>query len=297
MNWEDARLFIAVARAGQMLAAARTLGIDQATLSRRMASLERTLATNLLVRHNAGCHLTEDGEALLASLEQAETAFIQAQSHFSAVGGRISGALRIGAPDGFGVSFLAPRLVEFAEQHPGITIQLVPVPQVFSLSKREADIAVMVGRPEDGRLIAQKLTDYTLRLYAGRNYAQVRDLPQSPDDLARHRLVGYVDDLIFAPSLNFNRDFWSGWRSNIEISSAIGQVEAVRSGIGIGVLHDYLAAGYDDLVPVLPNLSVKRSYWVVYHESLRDLARVSAGVAFLNEVVRRERQCFRRDRS
>jgi DNA-binding transcriptional LysR family regulator len=295
MNWEDARLFIAIARAGQMLAAARTLGIDQATLSRRMANLERTLGTSLLVRHNAGCHLTEDGEALLEALERAETAFIQAQSHFSAVGGRISGTLRIGAPDGFGVSFLAPRLAEFAEQHPDLTVQLVPVPQVFSLSKREADIAVMVGRPEDGRLIAQKLTDYTLRLYAGRKYVEANDLPQTQDDLARHRLVGYVDDLIFAPSLNFNRDFWSGWRSTIEISSAIGQVEAVRSGIGIGVLHDYLAATFHDLVPVLPALSVKRSYWVVYHESLRGLARVSAGVAFLKDVVGRERECFMRD--
>lgn len=292
MNWEDARLFISVARSGQMLGAARTLGIDQATLSRRMANLERALGANLLVRHSAGCYLTEEGETLLASLEQAETAFIQAQAPFGAVGGRISGTLRIGAPDGFGVSFLAPRLVDFAREHPGVTVQLVPVPQVFSLSKREADIAVMVGQPEHGRLIAQKLTDYTLRLYAGRDYVQAEDMPQSPDDLARHRLVGYVDDLIFAPSLNFNRDFWSGWRSNIEISSAIGQVEAVRSGIGIGVLHDYLAAPHDDLVPILPDLSVKRSYWVVYHESLRGLARVSAGVAFLKKIVRRERQCF-----
>lgn len=295
MNWEDARLFIAVARAGQMLGAARSLGIDQATLSRRMANLERTLATNLLVRHNAGCHLTEDGEALLARLEQAETAFIEAQSHFSAVGGRLSGTLRIGAPDGFGVSFLAPRLVEFTRAHPDVTIQLVPVPQAFSLSKREADIAVMVGRPEHGRLIGQKLTDYTLGLYAGRGYGEEAGLPESPEDLADHRLVGYVEDLIFASALDFNRDFWSGWRSSTEISSAIGQVEAVRAGAGIGVLHDYLAAAHDDLVPVLPDLSVKRAYWVVHHESLRGLARVKAGVAFLKEIVRREVHCFVRD--
>jgi DNA-binding transcriptional LysR family regulator len=295
MNWDDGRLFLAVARAGQMLGAARTLGINQATLSRRMAALEQSLGASLLIRRTNGCELTEEGEALAASLERAEAEFLQAQSHFSASGQDISGTLRIGAPDGFGVSFLAPRLAAFAEKHPQLTVQLVPVPQAFSLSKREADIAVMVGRPEQGRLVAQRLTDYTLSLYASRAYADAHDPPTSPDALREHRLIGYVEDLIFAPSLNFTASFWPGWRSNIEISSATGQMEAVRAGAGIGVLHDYLALGLPDLVPVMPELSVKRAYWIVHHESLRGLARIKAATAFLNDAVKREASRFVRE--
>lgn len=292
MNWDDGRLFLAVARAGQMLGAAKALDINQATLSRRLAALEKTLGANLLIRRTTGCELTEEGEVLAASLERAEAEFLQAQSHFSEAGREITGTLRIGAPDGFGVSFLAPRLAGFADRHPKLTVQLVPVPQAFSLSKREADIAVMVGRPEQGRLVARKLTDYTLSLYASRAYTEANGLPETPDDLAGHHLVGYVEDLIFSASLNFTASFWSGWQSNIEISSATGQLEAVRAGAGIGVLHDYLALGDPDLVPVLPELSVKRAYWLVHHESLRGLARIKAATAFLGDAVKAEAARF-----
>lgn len=288
MNWEDGRLFLAVARAGQMLAAAKALGINQATLSRRMAALEHSLGANLLIRRATGCELTDEGAALAESLERAEAEFLQAQSLFDHAGPEISGTVRIGAPDGFGVSFLAPRLAQLAERHPDLTIQLVPVPQAFSLSKREADIAVMVGRPEQGRLVAQKLTDYTLGLYASREYARRHGLPETTDDLRDHRLVGYVEDLIYSASLNYAPSFWSGWRSQVEISSATGQLEAVRAGAGIGVLHDYLATGHDDLVPVLPDLSAQRAYWIVHHESLRGLARIKAATSFLAEIVKQD---------
>ena len=292
MNWEDGRLFLAVARAGQMLGAAKALGINQATLSRRMAALEQQLGASLLIRRATGCELTDEGEALAASLERAEAEFLQAQSLFDHAGPEISGTVRIGAPDGFGVSFLAPRLVQLADRHPDLTVQLVPVPQAFSLSKREADIAVMVGRPEQGRLVARKLNDYTLGLYAARAYAEKYGLPETTDDLRGHRLVGYVEDLIYSASLNYAPSFWTGWRSQIEISSATGQLEAVRAGAGVGVLHDYLAAGHPDLVPVLPQLSVQRAYWIVHHESLRGLARIKAATAFLTEVVKAEADRF-----
>lgn len=288
MNWEDGRLFLAVARAGQMLGAARALGLNQATLSRRMSALEQQVGASLLIRRATGCELTDEGEALAATLERAESEFLQAQSLFERAGPEISGTVRIGAPDGFGVSFLAPRLARLADRHPGLTVQLVPVPQAFSLSKREADIAVMVGRPEQGRLVARKLTDYTLGLYASPGYAEENGLPASIDDLRDHRLVGYVEDLIYSASLNYAPSFWSGWRSQIEISSATGQLEAVRAGAGIGVLHDYLAAGQAGLVPVLPELSVQRAYWIVHHESLRGLARIKAATSFLSDIVKTE---------
>lgn len=285
MNWDDGRLFIAVARAGQMLAAARTLGVNQATLSRRMTALEKSLGTKLLVRRTTGCDLTEAGQELLANLEKAEGAFIASQSLAGSDTADVSGTVRIGAPDGFGSLFLAPHLAKLKRRHPGLAIQLVPVPRSFSLSQREADIAVMIGRPTQGRLVARKLTDYSLSLYASRNYLEENGQPASPEDLSRHHLVGYVDDLLYAPTLNFTREFSSDWDSSIEIATAVGQMEALAGDAGIGIAHDFLAGRYPDLTLVLPDYRVIREYWTVIHENMRDLPRIAAVTEFLVEIA------------
>ncbi len=295
MNWEDGKLLLAVSRQGQMLGAAKRLGLNQATLSRRIAALEAELGTQLVIRHAHGCTLTADGTALVARLERVESEMLLARADLQQTGTQVSGVVRIGAPDGFGVKFLAPRLALLAEQQKGLTLQLVPVPRSFSLSEREADIAVMVGRPETGRLVARKLTDYTLGLYAAPDYLARFGTPETLDDLATgHRLVGHVDDLIYAPGLNYSREFLRHWQSAIEISSAIGQTEAVRGGAGIGVLHDYLALGDPGLVRVLPQTFIARAYWVAMHESLRNVERVRVVARFLAEIVRENQGAFTR---
>ncbi len=295
MNWEDGKLLLAVSRQGQMLGAAKRLGLNQATLSRRIAALEAELGTQLVIRHAHGCTLTADGTALVTRLERVESEMLLARADLQQTGTQVSGIVRIGAPDGFGVKFLAPKLALLAEQQKGLTLQLVPVPRSFSLSEREADIAVMVGRPETGRLVARKLTDYTLGLYAAPDYLARFGMPQTLDDLGTgHRLVGHVDDLIYAPGLNYSREFLRHWQSAIEISSAIGQTEAVRGGAGIGVLHDYLALGDKGLVRVLPQTFIARAYWVAMHESLRDVERVRVVARFLAEIVRENQGAFTR---
>lgn len=294
MNWEDARLFLAVARAGQLLAAARNTGINQATMGRRISALEADLGTKLLIRRTNGCELTPEGETLAASLERAETEIIQGQSVLEGADSSIIGTVRIGTPDGFGVAFLAPRLRQLAERHPGLNLQLVPVPRNFSLSRREADIAIMVGRPDHGRLIGRKLVDYSLGLYASQDYLDRSGVPQTVTDLAQHRLVGYVEDLIYAPALHYAQEFWRNWQAQIEISSAIGQFEAVRAGAGIGVLHDYLAQPNPQLARVLPQLRITRSYWVTFHESLKDVSRVQIVAKFLAEIVQSHQGDFLR---
>jgi DNA-binding transcriptional LysR family regulator len=286
LNWDDGRQFLAVARAGQILAASRSLGVNQATLSRRMAALEQALGAKLLVRRTHGSEMTDAGAALLTALERVESEFILVQARLTATEAAVAGTVRVGVPDGFGVGFLAPRLAALAERHPHLRVQLVPTPRSFSLSRREADIAVLVGRPEKGRLYASKLTDYTLGLYASRRYLASRPAPATTADLAGHRLVGYVEDLISAPALNYATEFLRDWRSNIESSSAMGQLEAVRAGAGIGVLHDYLARPHGDLMRVLPDQRATRSYWTAIHENLRDVARVRALAEFLTAVVR-----------
>ena len=292
VNWDDGRLFLAVARAGQLLAAAKSLGLSQATLSRRMDALERDLGARLLVRRTTGCDLTDAGRALAQALERVEGEFAASEAALAGRDTGLAGTVRIGAPDGFGVAFLAPRLAGFAERHPGLNIQLVPVPRTFSLSQREADIAVMVGRPEQGRLVARKLTDYSLSLYAARSYLATHGRPQSAADLAGHRLIGYVDDLLYSPDLGYTREFWRGWKSQIEISSATGQMQAALAGAGIAILHDYLAAPQAALELLLPALGIRRTYWLVVHESMRDNARIRACIDFIATSVKAQHATF-----
>lgn len=292
MNWDDVRIFLAVARTGQILAASKRLGLNHATLSRRLTSLEEALKTRLFVRRTNGCELTEEGGRFLVSAERMEAEMLDVQASLGRVDAAISGTVRIGAPDGFGVSFLAPRLGRLTALHPELKIELVPVPRSFSLSQREADIAITIERPEQGRLVFSKLTDYSLGLYASKSYVEEHGRPDTVEALKAHRRIGYVEDLIFSPSLNFTGEVMRGWDASFAISSAIGQTEAVRSSAGIGILHDYIARGDADLVRLLPEVSICRSYWTAFHENARQLARVKTVVEFLQETVARERRMF-----
>ncbi|MBB3563005.1 DNA-binding transcriptional LysR family regulator [Rhizobium sp. BK512] len=292
MNWDDVRIFLAVARTGQILAASKRLGLNHATLSRRLTSLEEALKTRLFIRRTNGCELTAEGDIFLASAERMETEMLAAQANLGHTDTAIAGTVRVGAPDGFGVSFLAPRMGRLIERHPALKIQLVPVPRSFSLSQREADIAITLERPEQGRLVSSKLTDYTLGLYASAEYLTQHKKPGDIDDLKAHPRIGYVEDLIFTASLNFSGEVMRSWDAGFEISTAIGQTEAVRSGAGIGILHDYIARQYEELVRILPQVSIRRAYWTTYHESARDLVRVRSVIDFLQELVDEERQIF-----
>ena len=292
MNWDDVRMFLAVARTGQILAASRRLGVNHATLGRRVTALEETLRTRLLVRRTNGCELTAEGEIFLHAAERMETEMLSAQAKIGRIDTAIAGTVRIGAPDGFGVAFLASRLGRLTRLHPDLKIQLVPVPRSFSLSQREADIAISIERPAEGRLVSSKLTDYSLGLYASRGYLEAAGTPETVEALKQHSLIGYVEDLLYSASLNYTGEVMRGWDSSFEISSAIGQTEAVRSGAGIGILHGYIARQYGELVPVLPEITIKRAYWTIYHESARDLARVRTTAEFLQQLVSEERRIF-----
>ncbi|MEB2846788.1 LysR family transcriptional regulator [Rhizobiales bacterium RZME27] len=293
MNWDDVRMFLAVARTGQILAASRRLGINHATLGRRITALEADMKTQLLIRRTTGCELTPEGHALYAAAERMETEMLAMQAATGSGDTAIAGTVRIGAPDGFGVAVLAPRLGDLMQRYPQLKLQLVPVHRSFSLSQREADIAITIERPEQGRLISAKLTDYTLGLYASRGYLDGRGRPQMVEDLREHARIGYVEDLIFSPSLNFTGEVMRNWDAGFEISSAIGQVQAVRAGAGIAILHDYIAQQDAELERLLPDISIRRSYWTTYHESLRDLPRIRTVIAFLQEIAKDENADFR----
>ncbi|MCB1424380.1 MAG: LysR family transcriptional regulator [Zhengella sp.] len=292
MNWDDVRIFLAVARAGQILGAARRLGLNHATVSRRMSALEDALGVKLVDRQTTGTELTPEGERFLATAEAMEAGMIAARAELAPDQAAVSGTVRIGAPDGFGVAWLAPRLGRLTSLHPGLTIQLVPVPRSFSLSRREADIAITMERPEEGRLVAGKLVDYTLGLYAASSYVDENGLPLSAEAVTNHSLVGYVPDLVISPALDYAGEIAPDWRSTFEISSALGQMEAVRAGAGLGILHTFLARRHEDLVPVPGFPLIRRAYWIVYHETLKPLRHIQAVVRFIQDEVEAARSTF-----
>lgn len=292
MNWDDLRIFLAVARARQILGAARRLGLNHATVARRIDQLETALGARLFRRLTTGSELTPSGERLLETAERMEAEMLAAQADVPDAAGEISGTVRIGAPDGFGVGFLAPRLGRLCERHRDLSVQLVPVPRTFSLSRREADIAITTERPTEGRLVASKLVDYTLGLYAAKAYAGRLGLPSDRDGLLAHPLVGYVPDLVVSPSLDYAGEFHPRWQARFTVSSALGQVEAVRAGAGIGILHSFIARRFDDLVALTAVGPIRRAYWLVYHQSMRGLPRIRTVADFIAGAVDEDRGLF-----
>lgn len=295
MNWDDLRFFLAVARTGQMLAASQRLGVNHATVARRVEGLEAGLNAKLFVRRPTGCSLTDAGTAFLASAERIEAEMLAAKAAVTDTDIRLSGTVRVGAPDGLGTAFLAPRLWRLTEDHPELVIQLVPVPRTFSLSRREADVAITVERPARGSLVSRKLVDYTLGLYASPDYLARHGGPADVRELANHRLVGHVEDLVYAKSLNYAADVTGAWTSSYEVSSALGQAEAVAAGAGVGILHGFLARRDGRLVRLLPEIRVHRTYWLVTHESATGLANVRHVAQGLVDLMRGERAAFAPD--
>jgi DNA-binding transcriptional LysR family regulator len=291
-DWDLARVFLAVARSGQLLGAARKLGLDHATVSRRVNALEARMGAKLLERRPNGCVLTRAGEAFLSAAERIETEMLRAQASLSGFDVALEGQVRVGAPDGFGTFVLARHLGPLMDRHPGLTIQLVPLPLAFSLSKREVDMAVTVDPPAEGRLSVRKLTDYRLSFYASRDYLEVHAAPATLADLGGHRVVTYVRELLFTQALAYLDDLGVQTERRFECAGMIGQIEAVRAGAGIGMLHDYAARLHPELVPVLPEVGVTRSYWLVTHDDVRDLARVKLVHDFIVELVGRLRRSF-----
>ena len=184
MDWDNVRVFLAVARAGQFVAAARRLKLDHATVSRRIAALEAALGARLFERRTTGARLTSSGERFLAAAEEMESAFLHAQAEISDVDVELTGDVRIGAPDGFATYYLAGALRDFVERNPNLRIQLAPAPQLTPLARREVDIVIVLNKPEEGRFVARKLTDYSLGIYASAAYLGERpapaNLPTSP---------------------------------------------------------------------------------------------------------------------
>jgi DNA-binding transcriptional LysR family regulator len=292
MDWERVRIFLEVARAGQILKASKHLRLNHATVARQLTALEKSVKAKLLERHTTGCTLTAAGEALLAAAERAESEFLKVGSSIGNATEAITGVVRVGAPDGLGNYFLADRLGAFAAKHPGLTIQLVPLPRTFSLSRREADIAITLDRPKNGRLILSKLTAYTLSVYAADSYLAREGPIATQANLAGRLFVTHVEDFVYSRALDYASVLGRLMSRRYECGSVVAQIEAVRAGHGIGILHDYAARRYPELKRLLPEVRFVRGYWLTSHPDTHETRRVQEVHRFIAASVKAAKSSF-----
>ncbi len=282
MDWDDLRVFLAVARRESLSAAGRHLKIDPATVGRRIARLEDATRARLFTKTPQGYGLTEDGSRLLLHAQAVETAMEGATDALTG-DATLTGQIRIGAPDGCANYLLPQVLAKICDLNPGLEVQIVALPRVFNLSKREADMAIAVSRPEAGRLTVQKLTDYHLHLAASRDYLAAHPPITRHEDLHPHRMIGYIPDMIFDTELDYLTEIGAG-QAALTSNSVSVQLNFLRHGAGIGVVHDFALPAAPTLRRVLAaEIHLTRAFWLIRHA---DDGRVQRLNRFADHLIR-----------
>ena len=287
VDWDDLRVFLAVARSESLSGAGKALRLDPATVGRRIARLEEAVGARLFVKSPQGYGLTEAASRLLTHAEAAETALAAASEALSGPEG-LTGQIRIGAPDGCANYLLPQVLATICDENPGLEVQIVALPRVFNLSKREADMAIAVSRPEAGRLTVQKLTDYRLHLAASREYLAKAAPIRLRQDLRGHRMVGYIPDMIFDKELDYLAEIGAGG-AGLASNSVSVQLNWLRHGAGVGVVHDFALPSAPELVRVIPDqVHLTRAFWLIRHADDGRIDRLSRFAARLGLGIRAE---------
>ncbi|USU04606.1 LysR family transcriptional regulator [Sphingomonadaceae bacterium OTU29LAMAA1] len=290
-RWDDLQDFLAIARAGQIARAAAATGVDPTTLARHLRRLEATLGQTLFEQTREGQVPTAAGQALLATVE----AMQQAAARIAAPDDdpdHLTGVLRVSVSEGFGTWFVAHHLPAFAASHPALTVDLVASSGFLNPSRREADVAVLLARPQTGPVVSGKLTDYTLGLYASQAYAARHPLPTTAAEVRAHDLIGYVPDLLYAPELRYLTEIEEGLEPRIRSSSINAQYRLVAAGAGLGVLPRFIGDADETLRRVLPDRTIRRSFWLVTHQDMREAKKVRTFRDWLTGLVKTHRARF-----
>ena len=287
-NWDDLRLFLAVARHQGLTGAGRQMRRDPATMGRRVARLEERLGLTLFRKSARGYELTDEGQRLFELAERAETEMRAAFAEAASAPSMLTGQIRIGAPDGC-ANYLLPQVcIQIAKTYPGLDLHIVALPRVFNLSRREADLAIGVSAPDAASLLVERIVDYRLHLAAARSYLDGTDPINALADLKAHRIVGYIPDMIFDRELDYLAALKVD-RVPLASNSVAVQLNILRKGGGVGFVHDFALSAAPDLVKVLPDaLSLSRAFYLIRHKADRADTRLAKVAAALSEGLRQE---------
>jgi DNA-binding transcriptional LysR family regulator len=274
-DWEDLHHFVTLAREGTLSAAARTLGVDHATVARRVAALEESTGLKLIDRRSRATTLTDDGKRIaMVAAPMEEAAFAVGRAAQAAQPG-VDGEVTISAPPNFASSVIAPQLVRLRQQYPGIRIKLIGEKRQASLSRREADVALRLMRPVEAGLFVRRIGSFGFSLYGAASY-----LEKTPPHA--FAFIGYDASMADSPQEVWLRTIIGEREVVLRTNDLETQVAAARAGLGIAALPHYLGDGDPHLqrhvVAVRP---ISRDVWLAVHRDLRQLPAVRAVMEFL----------------
>ena len=292
-TWDDLLYFLAVARTGQLSTAARQLRTSHATVSRRIDRLELSLQVKLFERNPRGYVLTAMGQRFVETAERIEAEADRLQADITSGNPAQRGVVRLSAPEGFANFFLAPRIGDFSDQHPNLSLELVTIQQIMSLSRKEADIAVSLDPPKGGPYEIEKITDYRLSIYGSKEYLKSKPKITCRDDLLAHPFIGYIEDMIFAPGLDYLGDVHPGIKPRFQSSSIFAQLTATLRHQGLCVLPHFIARDEPELQIVLAKeIKLIRHYYLVRHRDMIRNRRVRAVADYIVASVEANRDAF-----
>ncbi len=291
-QWDDLKVFLAVARGETLSRAGQVLKMDPATVGRRIARLEAAYGAALFAKSQNGYALTDAGQRLMAPAIRAEQAMEEAAEELAGPTAGLSGQIRIGAPDG-SANYLLPQVcAKIGAANPDLEIQILALPRVVNLTRREADMVVAVSPPSAGRLTVQKVCDYKLHLAASETYLAEHAPIEQVNDLKDHRVVGYIQDMIFDKELDYLSES-SLERVDLASNSVSVQLNWLRQGAGIGIAHDFALPALPGLRKVLADkISLTRSFYLIRHADDRRLDRLNRFAKALTTGLRAEIQAL-----
>jgi DNA-binding transcriptional LysR family regulator len=280
-DWNDLRIFLAVARKGSTIAAARELGTSPSTAARRVTALEEALDVTLFDRRPDGYHLTDAGRALLPAAERMEVAAAEVEERLAALSRGATGTVRFTTLDLTASQWVVPHLPPFHAAYPHVQVEIITGDNKLDLLRGEADVALRFGpRPTEPGLVVRGVGNVELALYCSRDYAATRGVPTDVAALDRHaviRGVGYVDE---RPHHQWLRDHAPNATVAHRSNSTIGILEAVRQGIGIGSLSRLTGDADPQLVRIDIGPTFTAGAWLICTEDGRRLPHVRAFLDF-----------------
>ncbi len=286
LDWGHLRFFLETARAGSVSAAARRLSVDRNTVARRISALEGELGLPLFERGPTGWMLTAAGRELSALASRVELDVLAISRHADARDPSIDGSVRLTTASHIAAYLLVPALPRLRERHPRLVLEVSADQRTFDLGRREADLALRMGRPRDAGLVTRKLSDVAYRLYASNGYLGGR---RPVVDLAADAFVGFDDSLAGVPQERWLSRAAPDRRVVFRCNSTASLHAAARLGIGVAVLPRFVADRDRDLVPLEGPVPVNHELWLLVHGDLRRTPRVKAVIEWVDDLVARAR--------
>ena len=283
LRWDDARVFLAIARAGSLSGAAATLGIGLATVSRQIERLEAVLGLTLFSRHQNGYRLTNDGAALLERaemLEQAAEAFAEGSAAQTSIAGRV----RLATAETLANFVMIPALPQLAVQYPDLTLEIVTDVQVVNLHRRDADLAIRMVKPERGNVTIRRLGTIGYGLYGARVYVEGRATYRSDARFETDRFITWCETDGHHPAAQWIERVLRGRAPVLATTTLAGQLSAAVAGLGLAVLPHFLARQHN-LVCLQADLGIDRDIWLAVHSDLLQSRRVRAVADFVSDLI------------